>query len=381
LREPGSGVDSGLALCSARKLLTDAAPVPVMAANHKLARLRRKKKRLRAKYKKLQRRNRHLDKMKARWIHDARQEGVARVRAEDQLDDERSEYRTYREQTHRHMLAISGAARTDPAPAIAANDEVTRLRAEVEELRAKHDDLEEEKEELRGAVHSLDKRNMRLTHTARQDRVARLRAEDQLLDERCEYRAYREQTHQHELARMGAARPDPSPSSSSEDSSSSSSSSSDGPSRKHRRRRSRSRSMSPASRHEAKARAICNKAADDYFDEIRTSHAKHKATTALARERRDAELRDAELQRALEGIEYCHICRASPCRCNGGRGHHRGPEANRDLAVETARVRAEAEALEAVLQKQRAADALSDYLASRPKRARVAEIEDAAELD
>ena len=139
--------------------------------------------------------------------------------------------------------------------------------------------------------------------------------------------------------------------------------------------------MSPASRHEAKARAICNKAADDYFDEIRTSHAKHKATTALARERRDVELRDRELQRSLEGIEYCHICRASPCRCNGGRGHHRGPEANRDLAVETARVRAEAEALEAVLQKQRAADALSDYLASRPKRARVAEIEDAAELD
>ena len=356
-----------------------------MAANHKLARLRRKKKRLRAKYKKLQRRNRHLDKMKARWIHDARQEGVARVRAEDQLDDERSEYRTYREQTHRHMLAISGAARTDPAPAIAANDEVIRLRAEVEELRAKHDDLEEEKEELRGAVHSLDKRNMHLIHTARQANVARLRAEDQLLDERCEYREYREQTHQHELARMGAARPDPSPSSPSDDSSSSSSSS-DGTSRKRRLRRKtksrrksrrRRRSMSPASRHEAKARAICNKAADDYFDEIRTSHAMQKATKALARERRDDELRDRDLLRSLEGIEYCHHCRESPCRC-GGRGHHRCPEANRDLAVEEARMRAEAGVLEARLQKQRAEDALSDYLASRPKRARVEEIEDAA---
>ena len=41
-------------------------------------------------------------------------------------------------------------------------------------------------------------------------------------------------------------------------------------------------------------------------------------------------------------------------------------------------MRAEAGVLEARLQKQRAEDALSDYLASRPKRARVEEIEDAA---
>ena len=232
-------------ICSARKLLTDAAPAHIMAANNKLARLRRKKKRLRAKYKKLKGVNRHLDKANARWIHTARQANVARLRAETQLDEERSEYR-----------------------------------------------------------------------------------------------AYREQTHQHELARMGAARPEPSPSSSSDDSSSSSSSddsspsssSSDGTSRKRRLRkkansrrksRRRRRSMSPASRHEAKARAICNKVADDYFDEIRTSHAKHKATTALARERRDAELRDRELQRSIEGLEYCHHCRSSPCRCGRGGGGHR----------------------------------------------------------
>ena len=293
-----------------------------MAANNKLARLRRKKKRLRAKYKKLQRRNRHLDKANARWIHDARQEGVARLRAEDQLRDEREEYRDYREQTHRHMLGLTGAARPDPSPAIAANDELTRLRAEVEELRDK-----------------LQRRHRS---------------------------------------------PSPSPSSSSDDSPSSSSSSSDGASRKRRLRkkaksrrksRRRRRSMSPASRHEAKARAICNKAADDYFDEIRTSHAKHKATTALARERRDADLRDRELQRALEGLEYCHHCRSSPCRCGRGGGHHRGPEANRD--GEAARISAEAEVLEARLRKERVEDALADYLASRPKRARVEEIEDA----
>ena len=264
-----------------------------------------------------------------------------------------------------------------PAPVMAANDELCRLRAEIEELRKKNDELQDvnrdlwdENEELRGAVHSLDKRNARCIHDARKEGVARLRAEDQLDEERREYHRYREQTHQHELARMGAARSDPFPSSSSDDSSSSSSS--NGPSRKRRRR-----SMSPASRHEAKARAICNKATDDYFDEIRTSHAKHKATTALARERRDDELRDRELQRALEGIEYCHHCRASPCRCNG-RSHHRCPEANRDLAVEAARMRAEADLAEARLQKERAEDALADYRASRPKRARVEGIEDAA---
>ena len=270
---------------------------------------------------------------------------------------------------------------------MAANNKLARLRRKKKRLRAKY-------KKLKGVNRHLDKANARWIHTARQANVARLRAETQLDEERSEYRAYREQTHQHELARMGAARPEPSPSSSSDDSSSSSSlddsspssSSSDGTSRKRRLRkkansrrksRRRRRSMSPASRHEAKARAICNKVADDYFDEIRTSHAKHKATTALARERRDAELRDRELQRSIEGLEYCHHCRSSPCRCNG-RGHHRCPEANRDLAVEAARMRAEADLAEARLQKERAEDALADYRASRPKRARVEQIEDAA---
>ena len=168
--------------------------------------------------------------------------------------------------------------------------------------------------------------------------MARLRAEDQLLDARDEYRDYRSKrtgtcwhsparparTHRPQLRRTtnspacarksksgtsssaAAAAPSPSPSSFSNDTpSSSSSSSSDGASRKRRlrkkaksRRKSRRRRQAhvPASRHEAKARAICNKAADDYFDEIRTSHAKHKATTALARARRDVELRDRELK-------------------------------------------------------------------------------------
>jgi len=308
-----------------------------MAANDELTRLRVENEELRKKNDELQDVNRDLwdeneelrgavhslDKRNARWIHDARKEGVARVRAEDQLLDEREEYRDYRKQTHRHMLALTGAARPDPSPAIAANDELTRLRAEVEELR---------------------------------DKLQRRRRS-----------------------------PSPSPSSS-DDSPSSSWSSSDGASRKRRLRkkaksrrksRRRRRSMSPASRHEAKARAICNKAADDHFDSIRTSHAMQKATKALARERRDDELRDRELLRSLEGLEYCHHCRSSPCRCNG-RGHHRCPEVNRDLAVEAARMRAEADLAKARLQKERAEDALADYRASRPKRARVEEIEDAA---
>ena len=78
-----------------------------------------------------------------------------------------------------------------PAPVMAANDELIRLRAENEELRKKNDELQDvnrdlwdENEELRGAVHSLDKRNARWIHDARQAGVARLRAEDQLLDAR-----------------------------------------------------------------------------------------------------------------------------------------------------------------------------------------------------
>ena len=128
-----------------------------------------------------------------------------------------------------------------PAPVMAANDELTRLRAEVEELRAKHDSMQE-------VIRDLQRRRRS---------------------------------------------PSPSPSSCSDDSSSSSSS--DGASRKRRRgrkkksrrksrRRRRSRSMSAASLAEANARAICNKEADAYFDEIRTSHARYMAAVALALE-------------------------------------------------------------------------------------------------
>ena len=87
---------------------------------------------------------------------------------------------------------------------MAANDDITRLHAENEELRDEVDDLEEEKEELRGAVHSLDKKNMRLTHTARQDRVARLRAEDQAEDERDHRLAVEQDFHRRTLDFMGA---------------------------------------------------------------------------------------------------------------------------------------------------------------------------------
>ena len=86
---------------------------------------------------------------------------------------------------------------------MAANDDITRLHAENEELRDEVDDLEEEKEELRGAVHSLDKKNMRLTHTARQDRVARLRAEDQAVDERDHRLAVEQDFHRRSLDFMG----------------------------------------------------------------------------------------------------------------------------------------------------------------------------------
>ena len=215
---------------------------------------------------------------------------------------------------------------------MAANDELARLRAENEELRDKVDELQEVNRGL-----------------------------------------------------QGRRSPSPSPSSSSDDSSLSSSSS-DGVSRKRRRgrkktksrrRRSRSRSMSEASLAEANARAVCNKEADAYFDTIRTSHARYMASVALARQRKVVRQLEREQDRALSRIEFaecCPICHYSPCRCV--RGGHRCPEAHRD--GEAARISAEAEVLEAQLRKQRAADALSDYLASRPKRARVEEIEDAA---
>ena len=93
---------------------------------------------------------------------------------------------------------------------MAANDEIARLRArnevledKVDDLEDKVDDLDEENEELRGAVHSLDKRNMCLTHTARQDRVARLRAEDQAVDERDHRLAVEQDFHRRSLDFMG----------------------------------------------------------------------------------------------------------------------------------------------------------------------------------
>ena len=213
-----------------------------------------------------------------------------------------------------------------PAPAMAANDELTRMGAEIEELRDKVDELQD-------VIRDLQRRRRS---------------------------------------------PSPSPPSSDDDSSSLSSSSSDGASRKRRRRR-RSRSMSAASLAEAQEKRARRRDMIEMESDDRIRQAKYMTAVSRARRRRDAGLRDAELQRALEGIEYCHICRASPCRCGRGGGHHRCPEANRD--GEAARISAEAEVLEAQLRKQRAADALSDYLASRPKRARVAEIEDAAASD
>jgi hypothetical protein len=218
---------------------------------------------------------------------------------------------------------------------MAANDELARLRAENEELRDKVDELQEVNRGL-----------------------------------------------------QGRRSPSPSPSSSDDDSSLSSSSS-DGASRKRRRGRKktksrrksrrcrRSRSMSAASLAEANARDVCNEEADAYFDTIRTGHARYMAAVALARQRKTVRQLEREQDRALSRIEFaecCPTCHYSPCRCV--RGHHRCPEANRD--EEAARISAEAEVLEAQLRKQRAADALSDYLASRPKRARVEEIEDAA---
>jgi len=205
---------------------------------------------------------------------------------------------------------------------MAANDELTRLRAENEELRKKNDEQQD-------VIRDLQRRRS----------------------------------------------PSPSPSSSSGDDSSSSSSSSDGASRKRRRRRRRrSRSMSAASLAEAQEKRARRRNVIETERDDRIRQAKYMTAVSRARRRRDARLRDAELQRALGHIEfdeYCPTCRHYPCRCGrGGGGHHRCPEANR--------INAEAEVLEARLRKQRAADALSDYLASRPKRARVEEIEDAA---
>ena len=332
-------------------LLTDAAPAPVMAANDKLAllndeitRLRRKTKRQRAVIKELQDKvsdvegeNRYLEVELAKKENAAVQSGVERNKAEDQLDEERREHRRTREDFHRRSLELMSAARPDPAPAIAANDEITRLRAEIKELRDKHDHVQDVNRGLQAAVE-------RWIHDARQEGVARLRAEDQLDDERSEYRTYREQTHRQMLAIMPAARPlaimpadleanqplaieaapaahalalapaagpkkskrsgrsrrspSPSPSSSSDDSSSSSSSSSDGASRK--RRRHRSRSMS-AEALEKRARRNEMIATDR---EGRIVMARYQTATSQARRRKAGRQLDRERDRALSRLEF-----------------------------------------------------------------------------
>ena len=173
---------------------------------------------------------------------------------------------------------------------MAANDELTRLRAEVEELRAKHDSMQE-------VIRDLQRRRRS---------------------------------------------PSPSPLSCSDDSSSSSSSSSssDGASRKRRRgrektksrrksrrRRSRSRSMSPASLAEARARATCNREDDAYFDDLRTYHARYMAAVAQARRRKLARDFDREQDRALARIEFDDY-RDYLCRCG------RGPKRARVAEIE-----------------------------------------------
>ena len=334
-----------------------------MAANDELARLndeitrlRRKTKRQRAVIKELQDKvsdvqgeNRYLEVELAKKENAAVQAGVERNRAEDQLDEERREHRATREDFHRRSLELMSAARPDPAPAIAANDEITRLRAEIKELRDKHDHVKDVKRGLQATVE-------RWIHDARQEGVARLRAEDQLDDERREYRDYREQTHRQMLAITPAARPDrrladleanrplaieaapgplaieaapaahalalapaagpkkskkkrkrrgrrrrspsPSPSSSSDDSSSSSSSSSDGASRK--RRRHRSRSMS-AEALEKRARRNEMIATDR---EGRIVMARYQTATSQARRRKAGRQLDRERDRALSRLEF-----------------------------------------------------------------------------
>jgi len=172
---------------------------------------------------------------------------------------------------------------------MAANDELTRLRAEVEELRAKHDSMQE-------VIRDLQRRRRS---------------------------------------------PSPSPSSCSDDSSSSSSSS-DGASgkrrrgrkktksrRKSRRCRSRSRSMSPASLAEARARATWNKEEDAYLEDMRTYHARYMAAVAQARRRKLARDFDREQDRALARIEFDDY-RDYPCRCG------RGPKRARVAEIEDA---------------------------------------------
>ena len=373
-----------------RKLLSDAAPAPVMAANDELARLndeitrlRRKTKRQRAVIKELQDKvsdvqgeNRYLEVELAKKENAAVQSGVERNRAEDQLDEERREHRATREDFHRRSLELMSAARPDPAPTVAANDEITRLRAEIKELRDKHDSVQDEKRGLEAAVE-------RWIHDARQEGVARLRAEDQLDDERSEYRTYREQTHRQMLAIMPAARPlaimpadleanqllaieaapaahalalapaagpkkskkkrkrrrrSPSPSSS--DDSSSSSSSSDGASRKkrrrrrkktksrrhksrRRRRRSRSRSMSTASEEEEMERRARRRDGIRLDREERIRQARVMKASARALRRKKEREGDREEDRILSRYEFetcCPICHYAPCRCVQ-RGH------------------------------------------------------------
>ena len=346
-----------------------------MAANDELTRLhdeitrlRRKTKRQRAVIKELRDKvddvegeNRHLEVELAKKENLAVQSGVERNRAEDQLDEERREHRRTREDFHRRSLELMSAARPDPAPAIAANDEITRLRAEIKELRDKHDSLQDANRGLQATVE-------RWIHTARQANVARLRAEDQLDDERREYRTHREQTHRlaimpaaesspadleanrplaieaapaaHALApapasgptkskkkrkRRGRRRsPSPSPSSSSDSSSSLSSSSSDGAPRKRRRRR--SRSMSDASLAEALEKRASRHEMIATDREGRIAQARLMKATSQASRRKAARDFDREQDRALARLEFeecCPVCCHHLCRCGrgGGGGH------------------------------------------------------------
>ena len=87
--------------------------------------------------------------------------------------------------------------------------------------------------------------------------------------------------------------------------------------------------MSPASLAEARARATCNKEEDAYLDDLRTYHARYMAAVAQARRRKLARDFDREQDRALARIEFDDY-RDYPCRCG------RGPKRARVAEIEDA---------------------------------------------